>query len=572
MSVPIIEAIAIKIEGLIFMRKDVNLKNLPEFIKIENLEYVESRDDKKGNIKIDFNREHPIILQEWVKYKVIATESRVFEEKDFAKNGEFGTEKYGTIIFKNCLGLARFKKIIFNVESAKLNPKQYESLVESVNHYISNLAYDFNQSTYSKIGRDFKKNTDLSYHTYLLIMNMMSSKDKSINLFSNLKLIDANPHRQMITTYEYDSIYKTPGITFESIIDIFSGQTSFVPVRNPKNKLAKKITNGTDMYLPDEICLEEIIDSYDNNENRFIKYFITFCLRTIQSYNDKFTQIKGFLNFELLENNKNYIGELKTLLNNTFLKEVGDLQTIPMYSTVLTRRDGYRQLFKMYLGLKAIPMLAFESKELEEMIENKSLDVLYENYCYFTIAQVLCNIYGETLQNKRYKVAKTDFNKTLEKKTDANYFVFEAINGLPKVKLYYNKNYNKNQTYSKPFDPDISIEFLDESEEVKVICLFDAKFKADIYNILEEEEVVEEQRKFKYDDISKMHTYKDAIKLARGAYILYPGTENEIFSQEEIVTTDNKYKGVGALGVMPGESNCLEDTLIEIIEEYKKII
>ena len=55
----------------------------------------------------------------------------------------------------------------------------------------------------------------------------------------------------------------------------------------------------------------------------------------------------------------------------------------------------------------------------------------------------------------------------------------------------------------------------------------------------------EEKCNVKYDDITKMHAYKDAIKLAKGAFVLYPGTESIVYSENE----EMKYVGVVAFSL-----------------------
>ena len=80
------------------------------------------------------------------------------------------------------------------------------------------------------------------------------------------------------------------------------------------------------------------------------------------------------------------------------------MQSIPMYSTVLTRREGYRQMYSLFLGLKSLPEVDNDSENIKELLENKSLDVLYENYCYFGMSEMVARIYGQSLDKKKYRV------------------------------------------------------------------------------------------------------------------------------------------------------------------------
>lgn len=85
--------------------------------------------------------------------------------------------------------------------------------------------------------------------------------------------------------------------------------------------------------------------------------------------------------------------------------------------------------------------------------------------------------------------------------------------------------------------------------------VFDSKFKATISETTSDDDETYEKRKYKYDDISKMHTYRDALKAAHGAFILYPGTEDEIFYLDEEPSHRDLLYGVGAFKLGPGRKS-----------------
>lgn len=87
---------------------------------------------------------------------------------------------------------------------------------------------------------------------------------------------------------------------------------------------------------------------------------------------------------------------------------------------------------------------------------------------FFGLSDVLAQIYGTNLTKLKYKVQKTEFSKTLEKKTNSNYFEFAATGTLPKVRIHYNKNYVA-ESYSKVYDLDISIEIFDSYDSLVAI-------------------------------------------------------------------------------------------------------
>ena len=157
---------AIKVQNIIIYRADLDSKELNSFIKRKDKE-LHCDKTRRGNIFLEGS---DIVLQEWDKYKVKSLDDS-FNEKDFIKVGEYGSENYCVLLFKNCVGIAYFKEVRLLIESSKISAKEMDDLIDVVNSYIINLSYDYNQSTFSEIERDKSKRTDLDYHVYLLIHN-----------------------------------------------------------------------------------------------------------------------------------------------------------------------------------------------------------------------------------------------------------------------------------------------------------------------------------------------------------------------------------------------------------------
>ena len=553
---------AVRFNDYIIYRIDLSTEQLNDFIFSEQ-SYCECEKTQKNNLYYDGT----IILNEWSKYKVKSIKAAL-TPYDFSKCGDFISDEYGVLLFKNCVGIAKFKEIQLWIESDKISSDEFSRLVEIVNSYIVNLSYDLNQSTYSEISRDITKTTDIEYHVYLLIRYALSSENFKINVFKNFSLIQDNPCRTVVSNVEYQDINIVGEMSEDSVQEIFSGNNTLAPCHNT-SRLAQRLRLNEKNHLPQEVYYVTTIDTFDNAENRFIKYFFSWCLQVLEKFQILFSKNQEFTDQKIISENEYYINQIKHTLNHSFLKNVGNMNVIPMYSTVLTRRDGYRNIFQLFLGIKSMPTSDTISSDIREILENKALDVVYENYCYFGLAQILSNIYNQKLENKKFKVYKTEFTKTLEKRTYSNYFEYEKTSDLPKIRIHYNKNYRV-ESYSKPFDPDISIEIYNSDGAVSTIYVFDAKFKMTIWDSESDEESGTEIRRYKFDDISKMHTYRDAIKKAIGAFVLYPGTEEKIYYE----TNENQELlcGVGAFRMRPGNDKDLkhiQDRLASLLKNYK---
>lgn len=543
---------AVKISDIIFYCEGVSESEVEHLKKSSSVCYISAKDCATpmywdGKV---------LTLKEWKKYKVVACRDS-FTESDFYKVGEFGTKSYGSLVFKNCVGKALFKGISLIIESDKISESEMNDLIEVVNSYILNLSYDFNTATFSNVLRNRSKKTDISYHKYLLLRDALTSTQPAKNLFSQFNQIESDPLRSFITTIEYRDFSQCDTVSDEAIEDIFSGNSQLKKCSNANNKLAQRLKIGAQNYVPSEIAVEETIDTFNNPENQFIRFFVEWAIDLLSVFNKRFASYPNFFDFDLIKENSLLIKKLKMLLTQSFLRYVGTLHSIPMNSTVLTKKNGYRQFFQLFIGINALPEVDTLQEDIQEIIENKSLDVLYENYCFFGLSDVLARIYGVQLAKLKYKVQKTEFSKTLEKKTNSNYFEFAATGNLPKVRIHYNKNYVA-ESYSKAYDPDISLEIYDHRDSLSAIYVFDSKFRVNFLGSVSEGNSGEvsswERKLYKYDDISKMHTYRDAIKLARGAFIIYPGSEDKIFYEDNDIDS-SLLVGVGAFFVSPGKQS-----------------
>ena len=121
------------------------------------------------------------------------------------------------------------------------------------------------------------------------------------------------------------------------------------------------------------------------------------------------------------------------------------------------------------------------------------------------------------------------------------------------IKLLYNKTFSRSNndynSYSVQLRPDYSLEV--HANDKTYYIHFDAKYKK--YG---------DSETFKNEDIVKMHAYKDAISNTIGAYVLYPGTDNEIYYE-------NDFESVGAFGLIPGEEKFdkIEELIYKLFEK-----
>lgn len=193
---------------------------------------------------------------------------------------------------------------------------------------------------------------------------------------------------------------------------------------------------------------------------------------------------------------------LRLVRAHPIFSEVAELDIFPYSSQVLQKRDGYRESLQIYrlIHLSRTPLFDL----IQDAIDNRRIDQLYEFWCLFSLAERLATNKGFTFK------PILDPDQGLPWGLEAHFG-----NGF---KLVYNKQFTRRKgSYSVPLRPDFSL-FCEE----KLCAVFDAKFRfyeSDLERIgakslsveIEWEDRNEEiERDFEETDIHKMHAYRYA--------------------------------------------------------------
>ncbi|MBZ0234748.1 MAG: DUF2357 domain-containing protein [Deltaproteobacteria bacterium] len=291
---------------------------------------------------------------------------------------------------------------------------------------------------------------------------------------------------------------------------------------------AEHIPAGVAMggFLPTHVDSDQGWETADNPENRFVLALLAQLSDLIDRIRQcawwpKVPQHRSAALIEMQHAARRFEA------HPVFL-EVGTQSVMPTQSRVLTRREGYRQLFTCWshLNRAASPLLT----QVENAIEVRDVDLLYEQWCFFDLAARI----GKVLQEEPRFVLSLDAGP-LAWKARAEYPGGRA--------LLYNVT---RPGYSLPFRPDLLWMIEDTPTAV-----FDAKFRAELPN-----EKNDWSADPKRDDLDKMHAYRDALGVA-SATVLYPGTETRWYCADSGDATADLsqllegWRGIGALPLRP---------------------
>ena len=255
---------------------------------------------------------------------------------------------------------------------------------------------------------------------------------------------------------------------------------------------------------------------------------------------------------------------LDEYLSDKWLENVGKLEIVPMNSQILQKKEGYRNIFKYYLNYEFGFRPQWE--EIEELIKGyqRKLSELYEFWCYFKLLKILEKISGETLDyDNVFDISTKNCEVNLNVGIKSNQtFNLNLNKEIITIELFYNKSFKKNsdyKSYSLNLRPDYTLKI--NFKNNFYFLHFDAKYKSK--GIPSEEYCDKKDHIYKFEDVYKMHTYKDAIVNTKGSYVLYPGNKKKIYRMEEGIIPS-----VGAFPLTPGNTHEQEEKLSKSISEF----
>jgi len=373
-------------------------------------------------------------------------------------------------------------------------------------------------------------------------------------------------------------------------------ETDIRNLRRVNRRILKQIVNSSnrielpsDHYLrrviqtiPARIVFNEKSETVDTPENRFIKYvlssFLALCSTITSKMNDDSRgKAESIRTEEILEQ---YLG-------HSIFKDIGTPETLPLNSPVLQRKEGYREILKVWLMFNLAAKLIWSGGENVYEAGKRDVAVLYEYWLFFKLLDIIKSVFYIDPKCIDELIIKTDDGLGLTLKQGSHIAVKGIYIGSSRrfnVEFSYNRTFRGEMGYpeagswTKNMRPDYTltiwpyeIQHQEDAElgELIVHIHFDAKYKIEnLYNIfegdinLDDEKIDQRKGKYKRADLLKMHSYRDAIRRTGGAYILYPGdvSFNKLGFHEII-------PGLGAFPIRPSKTDTGENELRRFIND-----
>ena len=321
--------------------------------------------------------------------------------------------------------------------------------------------------------------------------------------------------------------------------------------------------------IPAKIKINYKKETIDTPENRFVKHALKTFLSVVSDLKSR-TEEDSKINLEARKTE----GHLEQLLSYAVFKEISNPASLILNSPILQRKEGYREILKVWLMFNLAAQLTWAGGDDVYDIGKRDVAILYEYWLFFQLLKIIEKVFG--IKPKKDLIIDTHDKLGIQLK-QGTHFPIEGIcdkhNRKLKIQFSYNRTFSGNNdfpeggSWTRNMRPDYTLSIWPdgitpikaEQEELIVHIHFDAKYKienineslGDVSN-LDEEKSEQSKGTYKRADLLKMHSYKDAIRRTGGAYILYPGKDKTTYNKmgfREIIP------GLGAFQIRPSEND-----------------
>lgn len=459
--------------------------------------------------------------------------------------------------------------------------ENYEFMLGDIAEKCTELLLQAESPVYQNFEPDFTSDAQTVYQRFAFIRSILNNDEFNESV---LKVISSPTSRWTSVTEETD-VYRIGRIDRRTARELVSGG----------NRIKTTRSFGKLDSLPTKIENSRKTETYDTHENRFVKHVIGTLLQFTRECEEAFRKKQ----YEKSRTEAAALAEmLESHLNHSFFTDISRPTVLKLNSPALQRKSGYREILNIWLKFDLSVRLIWKGGDDVYKAGKRDIAVLYEYWLFFCLYNLvrdkfkISDIYHQNgNQGKSYShliVPSADNMQLLLKsgKETALQGIYEEGNWKFNIRFSYNKTFNVSRTYSqgkegswtKPLRPDYTLSIWPEGitpgqaekEEQIVHIHFDSKYKVRHFTIpdtvengiaesddisdelLETDSLTREKRDelkgvYKNADLVKMHAYKDAIRRTGGAYILYPGTENQVPLRgfHEIIP------GLGAFAIRP---------------------
>ena len=453
----------------------------------------------------------------------------------------------GVLRFGNFIGRAELGGRQLVVESRRLNGAAVHDMLDEVAAALASLPFSAATPTAAPYIRARDLGADALYHAYVFLRDGIHGRGDH-DVPAAVERILARPHESLLvvdpTLVPLGTASRVDAATLAAI---HSEPELLSPLADDSPLGSLHLAKTLGGRMPSAIRVRPVERTTDNRENRFVVAVLeamTDIGRRLERHARTSRRAASATNArEAAE----IVATVARWRRHPILEPIPPARWVPLQSTVLRGRVGYRELLRFYGELIARTHMA-EQHDLQTLLELRDAADLYELWCFFRVVDTVKAALSAAAEVSRFTVDALGTRVP---------YGYRALCGGAEV--LYNASYSRpssgsiargQNSYSVRLRPDITVRAADGR-----LHLFDAKLKVDFRRAVDAEDsddAGEPPDTFKREDLYKMHAYRDALG-ADSVWVLYPGSDG---AASEYSTPwalgAGTFQGVGAIALRPG--------------------
>jgi hypothetical protein len=311
--------------------------------------------------------------------------------------------------------------------------------------------------------------------------------------------------------------------------------------------------------IPRQVRTSRTAETLDTEANRFVAF-------ALERWRELAQRVLDLLTARAIQSGPASRGvdaaeEVIELLDRTLaapmFRDIGRLRSFPTGNQVLQKRAGYRELLRTFALTETGARLALQW-DIDDVFgaSQRNIAALYEYWVYLQLAKSLGRVCQDDRSVFTLQPANDEMSLTFRRgKASRITWTTTVRDRQLTIELYFGRRFlpstQADASWTRAMHPDCSVRIRppDVSREVKGSDLaiwlhFDAKYRIEYKK---GKGNVEASAQSKPDDLVKMHAYRDAIRQSAGAYVLYPGTAEDVrFTKHQELLP-----GLGAFALRP---------------------
>jgi predicted component of viral defense system (DUF524 family) len=469
-------------------------------------------------------------------------------------------------------------KLGLEVRSIKANYRtEYRSMLEDITGECSELLMQHSSPASQNFTPDYSVSTRNLYQSFSFVKSIIDS-DGFRDAMNRIISIPVTGYKD---AFENKDIRRLGRVNSRQVIQIALERDR---ISLPKNHPLSSSLNSIPSYL----SISSNVKTVNTIENRFIKHvlieFERFC-----DFICSHIEEKGNVDYYIYKEAKELKYKFLEYLDHNMFREVENLNSLPLNNPVLQRKEGYREILKIWLLYGLASKLLWDSIDDDSYrMGKRDVATLYEYWIFFKLLRLVEDIFQLEKNELGKLVSITKDGLGFKLKEGSHFSVkgeFLHRGKNLKIRYSYNRTFSKNDypfsgSWSQPMRPDYSLSIWpselkeNDAEELDLISHihFDSKYRVDDLDYLTNKKIqdsitndkeFEKKGKYKRSDLLKMHAYKDSIRRTLGAYVLYPGV-NKYIANEFFGT----FPSIGAFPITPSDKGKGIESIRSFLVEF----